>query len=160
MLSFEPPVYSATAPWFAHDIPLPRAITIPGSDTYVFSVSVGDETREFASQYDDEILVEDVGLIARGPHPVVPGRTVIMLGGITSRGVKGAALCFIDNHVKDTNERYLADRSPLRGIVEFVPAGAPITKTSRSPGGRAASPAYRAAHEPNRWALSTSSAST
>ena len=25
---------------------------------------------------------------------------------------------------------------------------------------RAASPAYRAAHEPNRWALSTSSAST
>jgi hypothetical protein len=34
--------------------------------------------------------------------------------------------------------------SPLRGIVEFVPVGAPIIKTSRSPGGRAASPAYRA----------------
>ena len=48
-----------------------------------------------------------------------------------------------------------AARSPLRGIVEFVPVGAPITKTSRSPGGRAASPAYRKAHEPNRWALST-----
>ena len=30
-----------------------------------------------------------------------------MLSGITSRGVHGAALCFIDSHLRDTNERYL-----------------------------------------------------
>ena len=51
--------------------------------------------------------MQDVGLIARGPHPIIPGGTVTLLSGITSRGVHGAALCFIDSHVRDTNERYL-----------------------------------------------------
>jgi hypothetical protein len=51
--------------------------------------------------------VQDVGLIARGPHPIIPGGTVTLLSGITSRGVHGAALCFIDAHVRDTNGRYL-----------------------------------------------------
>jgi hypothetical protein len=70
---------------------------------------VGEETREFRSEWDEqeEILVQDVGLIARGPHPIIPGGTVTLLSGITSRGVHGAALCFIDSHVRDTNERYL-----------------------------------------------------
>ncbi len=53
--------------------------------------------------------MQDVGLIARGPHPLVPERTVTVLSGITSRGVHGAALCFIDSRVKDTNEQYLKD---------------------------------------------------
>ena len=51
--------------------------------------------------------MQDVGLIARGPHPIIPGGTVTLLSGITSRGVHGAALCFIDAQVRDTNERYL-----------------------------------------------------
>jgi len=99
-----------TEPWFQQDIPLPTAEEIPGSDpvTHLFRCSVGEETREFTSFRDDEgTLVEDVGLIARGPHPIVPGRTVTFLSGITSRGVHGAALGFIDSHVRDTNERYL-----------------------------------------------------
>ena len=94
---------------FAQDIPLPAADEIPGTDpvTHLFKCSVGEEEREFTSSRDDQgNLVQDVGLIARGPHPIIPGGTVTLLSGITSRGVHGAALCFIDSHVRDTNERY------------------------------------------------------
>jgi transcriptional regulator with XRE-family HTH domain len=95
---------------FALDIPLPVAEEIPGTDpvTYLFRCTVGDETREFRSLRDHEgTLVQDVGLIARVPHPIIPGGTVTLLSGITSRGVYGAAISFTDLHLRDTNERYL-----------------------------------------------------
>jgi transcriptional regulator with XRE-family HTH domain len=101
---------SNAASLFAQDIPLPTAEEIPGSDpvTHLLRCSVGEETREFRSSRDDEgTLMEDVGLIARSPHPLIPGGTVTLLSGITSRGVHGAGLCFIDAHLRDTNERYL-----------------------------------------------------
>jgi transcriptional regulator with XRE-family HTH domain len=97
-------------PLFAQDIPLPVPEEIPDTDpvTHLFRSSVGSESREFRSSRDDDgNLVQDVGLIARGSHPIVPGKTVTVLSGITSRGVHGATLCFIDPHVRDTNERYL-----------------------------------------------------
>jgi transcriptional regulator with XRE-family HTH domain len=97
-----------TAPYFAQDIPLPVAKPVPGTQTHVFDCRVGEESREFVSIRDDGVLVEDVGLIARGPHPNVR-RTVTMLSGITSRGVHGAALCFTDSHVSLANEQYLQD---------------------------------------------------
>ena|SRR5271170_1689010 len=95
---------------FEPDISLPIAEEIPGTDpvTHLFRGTVGQEQRKFGSSRDDEgTLIQDVGLIARGPHPIIPGGTVTFLSGITSRGVHGAALCFIDTHVRDTNERYL-----------------------------------------------------
>jgi transcriptional regulator with XRE-family HTH domain len=101
---------SNAATLFAQEIPLPVAEEIPGTDpkTHVFRCSVGGETQEFTSTRDDEgNLVQDVGLIARGPHPILPGGTVTLLSGITSRGVHGAALCFIESHLRETNERYL-----------------------------------------------------
>ena len=100
---------SDAASVFAQDIPLPTAEEIPGTDpiTHNFVCSIEDETRRFGSLRDDGTLIQDVGLIARGPHPIIPGGTVTLLSGITSRGVHGAALCFIDSHVRDTNERYL-----------------------------------------------------
>jgi transcriptional regulator with XRE-family HTH domain len=100
---------SDAASRFAQDIPLPDPKEIPGTDpqTYLFQCTVGDETREFTSLRDDERnLIQDIGLIARGPHPIIPGGTVTLLSGITSRGVHGAALCFIDLHVQESNERY------------------------------------------------------
>jgi transcriptional regulator with XRE-family HTH domain len=103
-------VASNAASLFAQDIPVPAAEEIPGTDplTHSFKCNVGGEVREFRSLRDDEgNLTQDVGLIARGPHPIIPGGTVTLLSGITSRGVHGAALCFIDSHVRDTNERYL-----------------------------------------------------
>jgi len=99
-----------SASLFAQDIPLPTAVEIPGTGpvTYLFRCSVGEETREFRPVWDDEgNLVQDIGLIARGPHSIIPGGTVTLLSGITSRGVHGAALCFVDTHVRETNERYL-----------------------------------------------------
>jgi transcriptional regulator with XRE-family HTH domain len=101
---------SDAASLFTQDIPLPTAEEIPGTNpaTHLFRCTVGEETREFRSVWDDDgNLVQDVGLIARGQHLIVPGGTVTLLSGITSRGVHGAALCFIDSHVRDTNERYL-----------------------------------------------------
>jgi transcriptional regulator with XRE-family HTH domain len=101
---------SDAASLFAQDIPLPTADEIPGTDpvTHLFRCEVGEETRTFTSSRDDEgNLTQDVGLIARGPHSIIPGGTVTLLSGITSRGVHGAALCFVDSHVRDTNERYL-----------------------------------------------------
>jgi transcriptional regulator with XRE-family HTH domain len=100
----------AAAGYFEPDIPLPAPEEIPDTDpvTHLFRCTVKEEMREFRSCRDDDgILVQDVGLIARSPHPIVPGGTVTLLSGITSRGVHGAALCFIDPHVRDTNERYL-----------------------------------------------------
>jgi hypothetical protein len=101
---------SDAASLFAQDIPLPVGEEIPGTNplTHLFSCTIGEETREFRSVWDDEgNLVQDVGLIARSPHPIIPGATVTLLSGITSRGVHGAALSFIDSHLRDTNERYL-----------------------------------------------------
>jgi transcriptional regulator with XRE-family HTH domain len=101
---------SNAASLFSQDIPLPAPEEVAGSDpvTHLFKCAVGEELRKFTSSRDDEgKLVQDIGLIARGPHPIIPGGTVTLLSGITSRGVHGAALCFIDSHVRDTNERYL-----------------------------------------------------
>jgi transcriptional regulator with XRE-family HTH domain len=102
-------VHSATQ-YFANDLPLPVAEAIPDTGTHLFRCTVGDETREFTSTRDDQgTLVQDVGVIARCPHPLVPERTVTVLTGITSRGVHGAALCFTDRRVRDANEQYLLD---------------------------------------------------
>jgi len=100
-----------TAPYFAQDIPLPLAKPIPGTDTHLFSCTVGGETRDFKSVRDDSgTLMQDIGVIARGPHPNIPERTVTVISGITSRGVHGAALCFTDSRIRSTNERYLKDK--------------------------------------------------
>jgi transcriptional regulator with XRE-family HTH domain len=96
--------------FFALDIPLPTPEEIPNTETHLFRCTIGDETRELTSTRDDRgTLVQDIGVIARGRHPHVPERTVTVLSGITSRGVHGAALCFIDSRVKDTNKQYLKD---------------------------------------------------
>jgi transcriptional regulator with XRE-family HTH domain len=98
-----------TAPYFAEDIPLPAARPIPARQGWVFECAVGDEKREFTSEYRGESLTADVGVFARGPHPNVPSRTVTLLSGITSRGVHGAALCFTDPVVRADNEMYLRE---------------------------------------------------
>ena len=99
------------APWFTQGVPLP---TVHESGaTHIFTYEVGGELREFASTRDDDgNMTHDVGFIARAPHNIVPGHTVTVLGGITSRGVHGAALAFSDPHLRDANLRYLMDAFP------------------------------------------------
>jgi transcriptional regulator with XRE-family HTH domain len=101
---------------FATDVPLPTAENVslsaaqPTGQTHVFVYETEGEPLEFKSSRDEDgTLIEDIGFIARAPHKIVPGRTVTVLGGITSRGVHGAALAFIDPHVKDANERYVKE---------------------------------------------------
>jgi hypothetical protein len=92
-------------------VPLPKAHE--SGDTHIFTHEVEGEVREFKSERDDDgNMTRDVGFIARAPHNIVPGRTVTVLGGITSRGVHGAALAFTDPHIRDANLQYLADAFP------------------------------------------------
>lgn len=95
-------------PWLAQDVAPPTAK--PTGETHIFECSVGDERQEFSSLRVGEGLAQDVGLIARVPHPLITARTVILLSGITSRGVHGATLCFTDPNVRGDNERYLTER--------------------------------------------------
>jgi transcriptional regulator with XRE-family HTH domain len=99
------------APWFAQGVPLPTVRE--SGDTHIFTYEVDGEAREFTSTRDEDgNMTQDVGFIARAPHNIVPGHIVTVLGGITSRGVHGAALAFSDSHVRDANLRYLTDKFP------------------------------------------------
>lgn len=96
------------APRFAQGVPLPTAHV--SGDTHIFTYEIDGEVKEFASTREsDGTMTYDVGFIARVPHKIVPGRVVIVLGGITSRGVHGAALAFMNPHVRDANLQYLTD---------------------------------------------------
>jgi transcriptional regulator with XRE-family HTH domain len=100
---------SKETPWFAKQIDVVLPVAQQAGDTYFFECSVGEEKRKFESLYIGGVLTQDVGLIARVPHPIMPEKTVTVLSGITSRGVHGAALCFTDWHVRGDNERYLQE---------------------------------------------------
>ena len=100
---------SKETPWFAQNIDIVLPVAQPAGETYVFECTVGEEKRTFKSLYVGGVLTQDIGLIARVPHPIMPEKTITVLSGITSRGVHGAMLCFADWHVKDENERYLQE---------------------------------------------------
>lgn len=100
---------SIATPWFAQNIDIVLPIAQKTEETYVFECSVGEEKRKFSSLHVGGVLIQDVGLIARVPHPIKPEKTVTVVSGITSRGVHGAVLCFTDSHVRDDNERYLQE---------------------------------------------------
>jgi hypothetical protein len=71
-----------------------------------------DGKQEFKYRVVNGKLVEDVGFFARGENPAAPRRTLTIVGGITTRGVHGAARCFIDHEMREHNEQYLNPRFP------------------------------------------------
>ncbi len=93
---------------------------------FPFPIKAGDPAEDGAIVVDDPVggkqefryrlangkLVEDVGFFARGENPAAPRRTLTVIGGITTRGVHGAARCFIDYELRERNERYLNPRFP------------------------------------------------
>jgi hypothetical protein len=97
-----------STPWLVHNVQLP--IEHPAGEEDDFTLTVGDETKQFAPLRINGTLVQDIGMIAQVPHPIIEGSTVTLLSGITSRGVHGAALCFTDSHVREDNERYIEDK--------------------------------------------------
>lgn len=64
-------------------------------DSHIFRF--GTEKHVFDASFDKDALVRDVGVFARGEHPIGQGLTVTVCNGITSRGVYGSALCFMDS---------------------------------------------------------------
>lgn len=76
-------------------------------DSHIFRFDIDNQT--FKASFDENGLTGDIGVFARGPHPSVRTLTVTVCNGITSRGVLGAARCFIDPQRKVSNEHYVKD---------------------------------------------------
>jgi hypothetical protein len=93
-------------------------VEVPELDTgEIFTVKDDDGARSFFPEWDDpedenRELIEDVGHIARLTNPFQSSRTLTICNGIHSRGVLGAVRCLTDASVRDSNERFLAERFP------------------------------------------------
>jgi hypothetical protein len=99
-------------PWFSRIFPIPIE---PGDPAERGAITIREATsgsQEFKYQLAGGQLVEDVGYFARGENPSAPRRTLTICGGITTRGVLGAARCFIDWEMRERNEQYLIPRFP------------------------------------------------
>jgi transcriptional regulator with XRE-family HTH domain len=59
---------------------------------------------------EDDTVVEDVGFLARLPHPTDPDRTLTICSGIFTRGVYGAVRCLTDQSVARINNAYVRSR--------------------------------------------------
>lgn len=87
-----------------------RVLYRTGAKTWDSHIFRFGESDRFKASFDEEGLIGDIGVFARGPHPSVQDLTVTVCNGITSRGVLGAALCFIDSERKIKNQQYIRDR--------------------------------------------------
>jgi hypothetical protein len=98
-------------PWFSRIFPIPIEAGDP-ADRGAIVVDEADGQHEFEYQVTEGVLIEDVGYFAHGENPSAPRRTLTICGGITTRGVRGAARCFIDYEMRERNEQYLFPRFP------------------------------------------------
>jgi hypothetical protein len=126
--------WQAVTRWFHRIFPIP----IDPGDTYDRGAIVVHETgnveREFRHSFDENgELLEDVGYFARGPNPKAPRRTLTVCGGVTSRGVRGAAQCFIDREMREHNEAYVAARFPDKSVYCIVMRVAVVNKDPLTP---------------------------
>jgi hypothetical protein len=99
-------------PWFLHIFPVPIQPGDPGARGAIVVHDADGRELEFRYTLIDGELVEDIGFIACGQNPGAPRRTLTICGGITTRGVRGAARCFIDREMTQRNEGYLTSRFP------------------------------------------------
>jgi hypothetical protein len=99
-------------PWFRRIFPIPIQAGDPADRGAIVVNGADGEEHEFKYQMINGILVEDVGFLARGENPSAPRRTLTICGGITTRGVRGAARCFIEPEMQQRNYEYLTPRFP------------------------------------------------
>ncbi len=79
----------------------------------IFAVGHDEEEIRFEPRWspiDTELLIEDVGFLARLRNPYNSSRTLTLCNGIHSRGVLGAVRALTDARVRDANESYLFER--------------------------------------------------
>jgi hypothetical protein len=105
-------VWNTVMPWFSRIFPVPIKAEDPGDRGAIVVHDPDGAEREFKYTLADGELVEDVGFFVRGENPAAPLRTLTVIGGITTRGVHGAARCFIDPEMRGRNEAYLYPRFP------------------------------------------------
>ncbi len=98
--------------WFSRIFPVPIKAEDPGDRGAIVVYDPDGAELEFKYTLVDGELVEDVGFFVRGENPAAPMRTLTIIGGITTRGVHGAARCFIDPEMRGRNEDYLYPRFP------------------------------------------------
>ena len=99
-------------PWFSRIFPIPIQAGDPADSGAIVVNDPDDGEHKFEYRMDDGVLVEDIGFFARGENPSAPQRTLTICGGVTTRGVRGAARCFIDHEMRERNEQYLFPRFP------------------------------------------------
>jgi transcriptional regulator with XRE-family HTH domain len=104
--------WKIASPWFSRIFPIPIEAGDPGDRGAIVVRDRDGGEREFTYTLVDDELVEDVGFFARGENPAAPRRTLTICGGITTRGVRGAARCFIDWEMRERNEQYLKPQFP------------------------------------------------
>jgi hypothetical protein len=109
-------IWSGVLSSFANLFPVLVDVRDPGEETEAEKRAIvvvdpdnpNRSRREFKLKLDDSgRLVDDVGLFCRGKNPAAPRRTLTICGGITTRGVRGAARCFSDPEMREINERYV-----------------------------------------------------
>lgn len=105
--------WKTATPWFSRIFQLPIDARDPADLGAIVVREPDGKEREFKYVLDDDgNLVEDVGFFARGKNPSAPRRTLTICGGVTTRGVRGAARCFIDWEMSERNQQYLTPRFP------------------------------------------------
>jgi transcriptional regulator with XRE-family HTH domain len=105
--------WKSVTPWFSRIFPIPIEAGDPADRGAIVVRDPDGGEHEFKYTLDgDQQLIEDVGFFARGENPSAPRRTLTICGGITTRGVRGAARCFIDWEMRERNEQYLMPRFP------------------------------------------------
>jgi hypothetical protein len=105
-------VWNTVNRWFSRIFPIPIESEDPGERGAIVVRDLDGANREFKYTLVGDELVEDVGFFARGENPAAPLRTLTICSGITTRGVHGAARCFIDPELRNRNENYLYPRFP------------------------------------------------
>jgi len=101
--------WEAVTKYFARIFPIPIEPGDPGDRG---AIVIQGAEQEFRYVIVEGEMVEDVGFFARGENPSAPRRTLTICGGITTRGVRGAARCFIDWEMRERNDEYLIPRFP------------------------------------------------
>jgi hypothetical protein len=104
--------WKAVLPWFSRIFPIPIEAGDPAERGAIVVNDPDDGRREFKHTILDGELVEDIGFFARGQNPSAPLRTLTICGGITTRGVRGAARCFIEKEMRERNKQYLMPKFP------------------------------------------------
>jgi hypothetical protein len=104
--------WETVSTWFSRIFPIPVRAGDPADCGAIVVNDADGAERQFPYRLVDGILVEDVGFFARGKNPSAPRRTLTICGGITTRGVRGSARCFIEPEMRERNEEYLFPRFP------------------------------------------------